>query len=136
MTRRSKKDNYWGALILDWFHYLQDEDFRSSDYKILFHLCSKMKHDDNTAYLKQKEIAEHLNMNKGNVSKSIKRLTENQFIIKRDNGFMINPHLFYVGRFSDSLREDFDDLLLEKNEEPRFSLNVDEHKLDLVDESY
>lgn len=134
MARRSKKDVYWGAIILDWFHYLQDSDLRGSDYKVLFFLCNEMKYDDNTAYIKQKQIAEHLNVDKGNVSKSIKRLCQKQFIVKYDKGFMINPHLFYVGRFSDSQRVSFDELLQKNNEEQRFSLNIDEHRLESTDE--
>jgi len=134
MARRSEKSVYWGAIILDWFQYLQDSNLRGSDYKVLFFLCDKMKYDDNTAYIRQKQIAEQLNMDKGNISKSIKRLCEKQFIVKYQNGFMINPNLFYVGR-SDmrfQLRDEFNNLILENNLTPRFYLNEDEHKLELV----
>ena len=111
--------------------HLQDADFRGSDYKVLFYLCGEMKFDDNTAYVKQKQIAEQLNMDKGNISKSIKRLCEKQFIVKYQKGFMINPHLFYVGRFGEfQIRDDFDNLIRENNAEPRFFLNEDEHTLE------
>ena len=136
MARKSQKGVYWGAFILEWFHYLQESDLRGSDYKVLFYLCEKMKHDDNTAYIRQKQMAEQLKMDKGNVSKSIKRLCEKQFIVKCQNGFMINPHLFYIGkgdrqsRFQ--IRETFDGLLEESNLDQRFSLNEDEYTLELI----
>lgn len=137
MARRVQKDLYWGSFVLDWFYFLQDSDLRISDYKVLFFLCNEMKHDDNTAYVKQKEIARTLNMDKGNISKSIKRLCEKQFITKHKNGYMINPHLFYIGRHAHSrlnVRRNFDDLLSENDIVPRFFLNEDEHKLELVEE--
>lgn len=138
MARRVQKDIYWGSFVLEWFYFLQDSDFRSSDYKVLFFLCNEMKHDDNTAYIKQKEIGTALNMDKGNISKSIKRLCEKQFITKHKNGYMINPHLFYIGRHANlrlNVRRNFDDLLLENNITPRFFLNEDEHELELVEDN-
>lgn len=129
---RAKSSNYWGAFILEWFFYLQDSDLSSSDYKILFYLCGILKHEDNIAYVKQKQIAENLMMDKGNVSKSIKKLVEKQFIAKSDNGFMINPHLFYVGKRSPEtrffIRDEFDALI---SGDRRFNLNEDENKLEL-----
>jgi predicted transcriptional regulator len=90
-----------------------------------------MKSDDNTTYLKQKQIAEELNSDKGNISKSIKKLRDKQFIVKSQNGFMINPHLFYVGKPTlisrEEIREEFDDLL---SEEIRFSFNEEDRKLE------
>ncbi|WP_407701336.1 MarR family transcriptional regulator [Virgibacillus dakarensis] len=73
-------------------------ELTSADYKTLFFLCEEMNHDNNITYIKQKQLAEHLEMNKGNISRSIKKLREKQFIVKCENGFMINLHLFYVGR--------------------------------------
>ncbi|MFD2679322.1 replication/maintenance protein RepL [Bacillus seohaeanensis] len=129
--RRKTKNNYWGAIILEWFHYLRDSDFTSLDYRVLFFLCERMKSDDNTTYLKQKQIAEELNSDKGNISKSIKKLRDKQFIVKSQNGFMINPHLFYVGKPTlisrEEIREEFDDLL---SEEIRFSFNEEDRKLE------
>ncbi|TWT26566.1 winged helix-turn-helix transcriptional regulator [Planomicrobium sp. CPCC 101110] len=125
---------YWGAFALGWFKHLHSSNLNSTDYRVLFLLCEKMKFDDNTAYLKQKEISEALNMDKGNVSKSIKKLREEQFIFKNKNGFMINPHLFYVakGRSIDReiLRDEFDDLIREAGLDRKFNLNEDEHKLE------
>jgi len=132
MARKSRKGVYWGAFILEWFHFLQESDLRGSDYKILFFLCEVMKPDDNTAYIKQKQMAEQLKMDKGNISKSIKRLCEKQFIVKCQNGYMINPHLFYIGMQSRfQIRDNFDELLVENNLETRFYLNEDEYKLEL-----
>ncbi|MEH7482383.1 helix-turn-helix domain-containing protein [Neobacillus drentensis] len=135
MARRSEKVVYWGAFILEWFQHLQDPDFRGSDYKIMFFLCGQLKYDDNIAYIKQKQIAESLSIDKGGVSKSIKRLCQKQFIVKCQNGFMINPHLFYVGnsdtRFKN--RDEFDRLLLENGLEPRFHLNEDDRILEVYE---
>lgn len=135
MAKRKMGTNvYWGAIILDWFEYLQDADLTSLDYRVLFFLCKRMKHDDNTAYLRQKQISEELNMDKGNISKSIKKLREKQFIIKSPNGFMINPHLFYIGKPTlssrEEIREEFDDLLNKTRLEARFSFNEDDRKLE------
>ncbi|MCK2021259.1 MarR family transcriptional regulator [Peribacillus frigoritolerans] len=137
MARRRKEKNvYWGAFVLGWFEHLQDNELTSSDYKILFFLCQKMNINDNKVYLKQKQIAEDLSMDKGNVSKCIKKLCEKQFVVKSANGYMINPHLFYVGKRNtidrDELRDDFDELLDEIGLKPRFSLNEDEYTLELV----
>lgn len=133
--RRNKENTvYWGAVILEWFEYLRESDMTGSDYKILFFLCQKMNTTDNTAYIRQKEIAEELSMDKGNISKSIKKLSENQFITKSISGFMINPHLFYVGaRNRTDLRDDFDDLLEKNGLEARFYMNEDERKLEEID---
>lgn len=134
MARRTRRARnvYWGALILGWFEHLQDHDLSAADYRILFYLCEKMLSNDNTAHLKQKTIAADLNMDKGNVSKCLKKLSVKQFIAKASDGYMINPHLFYVGsdpQHRESLRDTFDDLL----ENPRFYLNEDEYTLEVQD---
>ncbi|MEW5571480.1 replication/maintenance protein RepL [Rossellomorea marisflavi] len=136
MGRRKEKSNYWGAFILDWFKYLQDADLRGTDYRVLFYLTEIMKADDNVAYIKQKEIAEELSLDKGNISKSIKRLCNKQFMIKCSNGFMINPHLFYIGNSNQryNLRDTFDQNLRDKNLIPRFSLNEDDRVLEATDD--
>lgn len=135
MRRRSRNVQkvYWGAFILEWFKYLQDRDLTGSDYKVLFYLCEKMDSNENKVYLKQKTLAQQLSMDKGNVSKCIKRLCEKQFIAKVDNGYMINPHLFYIGKRDPiaryELREKFDDVLNKRGIECRFELNEDEYEL-------
>lgn len=136
MPRKRKESNvYWGALILDWFKYLQDPDLTSSDYKVLFFLCHRMTPTNNMVYVRQKEIAEDLKMDKGNVSKCIKRICEKQFIVKSKNGFMINPNLFYVSKrhFEDreELRYTFEDILENNNQKPLFFLNEDENRLEV-----
>lgn len=113
MKKRAKI--YWGAFILDWFKELNDLDFSRGDYRVLFFVCSQINPQDNIAYLKQKKISSELSMDPGNVSKCIKNLIDYQFIVKVENGFMVNPHLFYIGKaqYQDRkfLREDFDLLL-------------------------
>ncbi|MEK6449692.1 helix-turn-helix domain-containing protein [Priestia aryabhattai] len=135
MVRRKEKTVYWGAFILEWFGYLQDHDLSSSDYRILFFLCQNMKSYDNSIYMRQKQISEELNMDKGNVSKCIKKLCEKQFIVKIPNGFMVNPHLFYVGKghpgSREELRDNFDSFLRKNKLSPRFYLNELERKLEL-----
>lgn len=121
---------YWGAFILGWFEHLQDADLTGSDYKVLFLLCEKMHFTDNRSLLKQKEISQMLNMDKGNVSKCIKRLSNKQFIAKIPGGFMINPHLFYVGKSPRErfhFRGVFDDIIIENGENPIF--NMDEERV-------
>lgn len=109
------KKVYWGALILEWFNELNELDLGRGDYKVLFFICSEINPQDNVAYIKQKYISGSLQMDPGNVSKSIKRLKEYQFIVKLDNGFMLNPHLFYIGKGHSVdrwiLREKFDSFL-------------------------
>lgn len=112
---RKVKKIYWGALILDWFNELNELDLGRGDYKVLFFICSEINPQNNIAYIKQKFISKELQMDPGNVSKSIKRLKKYQFIIKLENGFMLNPHLFYIGKASPGdrwfLRESFDNSL-------------------------
>lgn len=140
MVRRKERKVYWGAFILEWFEHLQDAELSSSDYRILFFLCQKMKPYDNTIYMRQKQMSEELNMDKGNVSKCIKKLCEKQFIVKITNGFMVNPHLFYVGKghpgSREELRNNFDEFLYHNKLSPRFYLNELEHKLEIVSEVY
>ena len=141
MSSKSKYQRkvYWGAFILDWFKYLQDNDLTSSDYKVLFYLCENMEFKNNTVYLKQKNIADKLNMDKGNVSKCIKRLSIKQFIVKVDQGYMINPHLFYVGKRDlesrEELREIFDEIVNSYGINPKFRMNEIEYKLEKSTES-
>lgn len=127
MARRERKKIYWGAIILKWFHHLRDSDLSSSDYKVLFYLCEKMEFSRNRIVLRQKEIAQELHMDKGNVSKCISKLCEKQFIVKIPSGFMINPHLFYVGKSNpndrDDLRDEFDEALKTNGLSPLFELN-------------
>jgi predicted transcriptional regulator len=140
MPRRRKESNiYWGAFILDWFKCLQDHDLTSSDYKVLFYLCQRMNIADNMVYVRQKQIAEDLKMDKGNISKCIKKICGKQFIVKAKNGFMINPHLFYVGKSHfgsrEELRDTFEDLLEDNKLEPLFFLNEDENKLEMNEQN-
>lgn len=131
---RNEQKVYWGAFILEWFKYLQDNDLTSSDYKVLFYLCEKMDPKENKVYLKQKEVAETLRMDKGNVSKCIKRLCGKQFIAKVDHGYMINPHLFYIGKRNPvaryELRDKFDGILKKNGIKIRFYLDEDEYELE------
>ncbi|MGD6942578.1 MarR family transcriptional regulator [Cytobacillus gottheilii] len=136
MRRRGRpKDNvYWGAFILKWFELLQTSNFTGTDYKILFFLCSKMDPRTNNIYIKQIQIAQELHLDKGNVSKAIKKLRDEQFIAKIQNGFMLNPNLFYVGKARredrEDVREQFDSLV----EHPRFFMDEDEGQLiDITD---
>lgn len=126
--RRRSNNMYWGTMVLGAFKYLQDAQLGASDYRIFFYLCESMAFRDNIASVKQKMISEDLRMDKSNVSKSIAKLKELQFIVKTRNGFMINPHLFYV-RFGERvhLREDFDKLVTGPR---RFNMNEDESELE------
>lgn len=128
---------YWGAFILDWFKHLQDHDLSAADYRILFYLCNKMLTTDNTARVRQLTIASELAMDKGNVSKCLKKLRSKQFIAKTPDGFMINPHLFYTGNDPQNrmnLRDRFDRLLIEEDKKPRFSMNELDNKLEVLDD--
>ncbi|MCA1060294.1 MarR family transcriptional regulator [Rossellomorea aquimaris] len=117
---------------MEWFRELRNSDLGGPDFRVLFFLCENMKQEDNIAYLKQKEIASRLHMDRGNVSKCIKRLYSVQFIAKCENGFMINPHLFSVGHTyrpnREDLREKFNDLL---NTAPFYEVNEDEFILEV-----
>lgn len=126
MSRRGRKSIYWGAFILGWFEHLRDPDLNGSDYKILFYLCEKMEFSGNRVVLKQREISETLHMDKGNVSKCIGKLCKKQFITRISSGFMINPHLFYVGKSHPgdrySLREEFDNAIRKNGMTPLFDM--------------
>jgi predicted XRE-type DNA-binding protein len=131
-----RKTIYWGAIILGWFEHLRDADLTSSDYKVLFYLCEKMEFGGNKVLLKQKEIASNLHMDKGNVSKCIKKLCEKQFIVKIPSGFMINPHLFYVGKSHPadrySLREEFNEAVIENGMTELFQMNEEYSELEYL----
>lgn len=126
---RSRENIYWGAFVLKWFELLQNPDFTGTDYKVLFFLCSKMDSRTNNIYTKQVQIANELIMDKGNVSKSIKKLREEQFIAKIPNGFMVNPHLFYIGKSQREAREEIRDQFDLLVEDPRFIMDEDEGEL-------
>lgn len=140
MSRRGRRSIYWGAFVLGWFEYLRDSDLTGSDYKILFYLCEKMEFTGNRVLLKQKEITEDLYMDKGNVSKCIKRLGKKQFIVKISNGFMINPHLFYVGKSHPAdrtaLREVFDNAIIKNGMNPLFYMSEVDSELEYGNQDY
>ena len=93
-----------------------------------------MNTDNNIAYLKQKRVADDFPMDKGNVSKCFTKLMEKQFIAKVESGYMINPHLFYIGKKNHvdrrEIRQLFDSIIVENNLERRFNLNEDEYKIE------
>ena len=95
----------------NWFKILQENHLTSSDYRVLFYLFVKMNLQENTVLIKQQKIAEQLTLNKGNISKCIKRLSKKQFVVKTADGFMVNPHLFYIGSEYTQMRQLFDELL-------------------------
>ena len=134
MVRKKRFVNFWGSFILGWFDQLQDSELNGTDYRTMFYLCEEMNHENNVTYLKQKQIAEHLRTNKGNVSRSITKLKRKQFITKSENGFMINPHLFYVGKNAATLRfrlrDTFDELVYEREGFVRFYMNEDIYELE------
>lgn len=114
---------YW-VDIVNWLRILQVNKLKSSDYKVLFYLFEKMDLQGNEVFIRQQKIAEDLNVNKGNVSKCIKRLSEKQFIVKTEFGFMINPYLFYVGNHNkDKVLQLFNEFLALKGIQPRFNQN-------------
>lgn len=125
-----RKTIYWGAFILEWFNHLQDPELTGVDYKILFYLCEKMQFTDNRVLIRQKEVAEELHMDKGNISKSIKKLCNKQFISKIPNGFMVNPHLFYIGKSNPNerylLRMEFDQSVTKNGLVPLFDMNEED----------
>lgn len=95
--RRGNMSYYWGASIMEsfkWFSYIQ---FNKTDYSIFLYLIGSMN-DDNEVKIKQSQISEDLFINKSNVSRSIERLKEWQFITKIKSGFMINPSFFYINK--------------------------------------
>lgn len=128
------RNAYWGAIILDSFKFLQDNEFTGSDYKVLFYLCEYMNKEDNHVYVRQKRIAEDMKMDKGNISRSISKLRDKQLIVKSETGFMLNPHLFYVGKPDREsriqIRSVFDTLIRDQGKVPRFNLNEDEYYLE------
>lgn len=135
MARNQKQYKFfWGSFVVGWFREMRNSNLGTPEYKILFYLCEKMKSDDNIAYVKQKELARRLRMDKGNISKAIKKLRDNQFIAKCENGFMINPHLFYMGMKRDLrfyMRDKFEEILLAEGREPKYYLNEDEYVLEV-----
>ncbi len=135
MSRRGQKI-YWGAFILDWFKLLQDSELTSTDYKVIFYICSNMNNENNQAHLKQKDIATGLHIDKGNTSKSIKKLMAKQFITKISTGFMVNPHLFYIGKGRRPDREDlrysFYEQLIKNDPESQLKYYLDEDSNELI----
>ena len=73
-------------------------------------------------------------MDKGNVSKCISKLCEKQFIVRIPSGFMINPHLFYVGKSYPgdryNLRDEFDDAIRKNKMIPLFEMNEEDSTLE------
>lgn len=126
---------YWGAIILDSFKYLANDDLKASDYKTLFYLMSKINYTNNIASVKQKTISDDLSMHKSSISKSISNLENLQYIVKADqlSGYMVNPNIFYVGKSNAmerrQIRINFDFLLSQNGIEPRFSMLELEGKL-------
>ena len=69
-----------------------------TDYNVLMQLMSSVN-ERNEAYIRQKDIARHLNTYQSNVSKSIKRLTDLQVIRKsEDKCYKINGFIMWRGK--------------------------------------
>jgi len=137
--KKPRSNNYWGAIILDWFDELNRLNLSRSDYKTMFYILSQIESTNNTAHVKQNEIAKNLGMDKGNVSRSIKNLIDLQFVMKLENGFIVNPHLFYVGKGKTEAREKirsyFDEILKDAGKSPVYYMDEEQAILDVSSES-
>lgn len=128
---------YWGAMVLDTFDLLLKAKLNGNDLKVFLYLCSQMNQQNNICYDNQKTISHFLEIHKSSVSKSIKILSKNQFIVKSltPKGFMINPNLFYVSKRNredrESLRDVFEACLEVIDQKSFFSLNEDFNRLEV-----
>lgn len=55
----------------------------------------------NNCYMKQVDIAKKLDMDKANLSRRIKRITDLDLMRKNKKGFMLNPEYFLLGSMDD-----------------------------------
>ena len=81
---------------------ISDKDLTQQDFKVLFHVVNNMEWD-NIFQQSQVAIAEALEMQQPNVSKSMKKLIEKDFIriignIGRQNVYRVSPYLALKSR--------------------------------------
>lgn len=121
-----KRNVYWGAFVLDTINCFLKDSLTSSSYEVFFFMCREMDKDNNEVRLRQVDIQDMISedtkyksFSKSTVSKAIKQLCENQYIVKRTRiGYMVNPSLFYTGsnrRLSEKI-EDFSKEILKEKE--------------------
>ncbi|WP_414053130.1 replication/maintenance protein RepL [Macrococcus animalis] len=96
---------YWGASIIDSYKIFSHVPFNKTDYTIFFYLINLMDNENNV-YIKQSKLSQELEIDKSNISRSIEKLKEWQFITKIKSGFMINPSFIYINKSRDYERND------------------------------
>lgn len=116
---------FWGSFVLDMLELLAKLNLKNTEYRTLLYLCSLSNQDDNIAYIKQVSISEDLDINKSNLSRAIKDLREKQLIAKVDNGYMINPNLFYKGSARNNKVQKLHSIFKNKIENEKSKGNID-----------
>lgn len=127
---RSRRNFFWGAYTVSGLAYIyNNQKMTLASFRILFFLINKMSGSgtENKVFITQKDICKFIGSSKATVSKGIKVLIEEQYIVKITSGFMVNPYFFYIGLSSQNdryeIRHNFDQLIIENSDKPKFSID-------------
>lgn len=127
----TRKNLYWGSFVLDSLELLAKMNLKITEYRVILYLCSLSNQDDNIAYIKQATISRNLNIDKSNLSKSIRTLREMELIAKVESGYMINPNIFYKGNVRNRkiqlLHSNFENLIENEKEKGTLKFSEDIH---------
>lgn len=128
--RSRKRSFFWGAYTVSGLDYIyNNQKMTLAAFRILIFLINKMSYSGtgNKVFITQKDMCKCIDLSKATVSKGIKILIQEQYIVKITSGFMVNPYFFYIGLSSSDdryeIRHNFDQLITENSDEPKFGID-------------
>jgi len=127
--RRHFKGMEWALVFMDMFETLaRDKDLTLTDVRVLHGLLSHLDYG-NTITVTQTQLANELEIKRPNITTSIKKLIEKQYIIilkqkGRQNIYCLNPH--YGLRAKETDKPMLDRSWDERHKKSRLSKNLDE----------
>jgi hypothetical protein len=117
------------------YDIIQTNKINMTDIRVLLGICGITRFG-NCVSMSQMGLAEALGINKSNISKSIKKLTEHKVLIQSKLGLFINPALIIKGKLSEVDSEVWDDTLKAGFKSPLKSVmrsQMRKEKIDQID---
>lgn len=115
------------------YNIIQENKITMTDIRVLLGICGLTRFG-NCVNMSQMGLAEALKINKSNVSKSIKKLTENHILISSKLGLFINPALIIKGKLSEIDTEIWDETLKSGFKSPLKSVMRSQMKKEKIDQ--
>ena len=96
------KDNHARCFLKEMEHLSLDKDFTGTDFRVLMAIIANLDFD-NKVSIPQKQLGEKLNIQRQEVTKSIKKLISKEYLhivdkIGRQNIYMFNPNIVFKSK--------------------------------------